>query len=484
MESTRRRSSTSPPNLRPPKARKSSNNGGTSGAKYSQRQSNGEAYQHGLNYSITPSMRPIVRHSAYPYRETPRFNNTADASFNPVSRNGRSAFGLKSSTNISSQPGVDQIDISHATPTTRASSVEGTRNSAHSPALQCNDPRTRGDSTYLFGEMADKRIFSDSVSDVEVQANGISGMLLPTIAGFEDDLNDDFSFYASGPVLTQSEFLACINDHSAPASGQDATTLTQNNEQLCSRSSDGSMGMYSPMPTDPSRTKSPEGGLEGVVPCSNNAKTCMVSAIRILQVLHSPPPTCINSLDGPSISTHRQPRMVDSVLSTSRNVIQLVTDILKCTCSLRSQVQLLLTIICGKLMAWYRAMLCNDSSAVPPTIHYNAKDEQHTERVVHQPITVGEYCFDGALESKLQAQVVFNEIQYLDGLVETLSRRIRGDKFQKVFSVSTTRTRSASAADSWRSTSLPEAGLPEKIQRSLNAFLQKQLRAVTAEIKF
>jgi hypothetical protein len=194
--------------------------------------------------------------------------------------------------------------------------------------------------------------------------------------------------------------------------------------------------------------------------------------------------------------------MIDSVLSTNREIVLSVSNILKCSCSSSSQVQLVLTLICGKLIAWYRAVIRADddvsdspsssSSMVRAVVNNNLNDKDLTERVLHQPITVGEYSLDMALEGKLRAQIVFSELQQLEGLIERLSRRIQEARLGNLDTAAPARSANASAprasaahvaVDLDYPTPPPpdETGLAEVTHPSLCSFLQKQLQVAKAE---
>ncbi|KAL9126603.1 MAG: hypothetical protein Q9175_007892 [Cornicularia normoerica] len=128
--------------------------------------------------------------------------------------------------------------------------------------------------------------------------------------------------------------------------------------------------------------------------------------------------------------------MTDYVLSTNREAVRLIFNILEYTCSSSSQVQLVLTIICGKLIAWYRAMVrnrCENSSIMLSAVDkHNFNHEDHTERVLHQPITIDEYSINVTLEYKIRAQVIFDELQHVEALTKGLSQRVKETKFGKL----------------------------------------------------
>ena len=165
---------------------------------------------------------------------------------------------------------------------------------------------------------------------------------------------------------------------------------------------------------------------------SNTGATCIISALKILQALHIRRSVYLLACNETTIPRPHQPRISDSVLSVTKKVILLVSDMLKYACTSNTQVQLVLTIICGKLMAWYRAMVRdfynsyeNSSSMGQSVANDKTGQDDQPERISHQPITIGEYSFDAALEGKILAQVVSGELQHLERLVESLARRIQ-----------------------------------------------------------
>lgn len=233
--------------------------------------------------------------------------------------------------------------------------------------------------------------------------------------------------------------------------------------------------------------------LKGIETCSENRRSCMTSAIRILQTLHIPSSACL-SFDGPSTSpASRQPRKTDSVLSTNRDIVRLMAEMIKCSCISSSQLQLVLIIICGKLIAWYRAIIRNSPDDHPdactdmnvqtsthPDGTLNAATGMTSERVLHQPFGVGEYSFDTSLESKIRAQVVSSELQQLEALVANLSGRIQeenpsGDNHNQVIRGHTRGKRSRSTS------TIDPSGLSSAVHTSLTAFLHTQLKDAKAE---
>lgn len=301
---------------------------------------------------------------------------------------------------------------------------------------------------------------------------------------FLDNFNGDFDSAALHkgqtppfiPLMAKDAFSTCSL---ASASG---TASTRRTECSSSTTSDVLAGLFSSGPQYGVSPCGPQDLLKGIETCSESRRTCMTSALRILQALHIPPSACLSLADHISVSpASRQPRKTDSVLSTNRDVVRLMAEMLKCSCLCSSQIQLVLTIICGKLIAWYRAIIHNSPDDHPsacmdtdvqtpahPDGTLNAAIGMHNERILHQPITVGEYSLDIGLESKIRAQVVSSELQQLEALVANFSGRIQeedpnGHNFGR-----TNGTMSPSA-------------LSSALNARLTTFLQKKLRNAKAE---
>ena len=324
-------------------------------------------------------------------------------------------------------------------------------------------------------------------ADVDVQGQGKNSQKLPVIPEFEYNLNDGLDFHGLCASQTPSALLACMPDElSDTALECDATASTQNTDEFSAEMRDCSSSIFSPAPNYRLKTSNLQGRLQGIEPCSNHARTCMVSALKILRALHMPPSLCLSAGAETSDSCSIQPRLTDSVLSTNREAVRLVSDMLECTCFLSSQMQLVLVIICSKLTAWYRAMVRNgydgfdNSSVIWPTLNNNNDNinhEDYTERVLHQPFTVGEYTLDITLENKIRAQVVFSELHNVEALIETLSRRVEDTKFGNLTAA---RSGSETTASS-RPVKPDETGLAETVHRNLNVLLHKQLQVAKAE---
>ncbi|KAL8667335.1 MAG: hypothetical protein Q9168_007293 [Polycauliona sp. 1 TL-2023] len=175
--------------------------------------------------------------------------------------------------------------------------------------------------------------------------------------------------------------------------------------------------------------------------CSNGGpQNCLSAALEFLKTLHIPPSNCLSSLPPSSPPHNNNARKTDSVLATNRTGIELISRLSTCSCASSSQLQLILVVICDKLVAWYRAMLHSfpsTSNAQGPAADASQnldfrpaepraaalEEEAATERVLHQRFAVGNCSFGAALERRIFGQVVAAELQRLEGVVRDLDAR-------------------------------------------------------------
>lgn len=223
---------------------------------------------------------------------------------------------------------------------------------------------------------------------------------------------------------------------------------------------------------------SPQEALQGVGPCSKHRKSCMVSALKILETLHVPPSVCpftdVKSLNPVSL----QPRTTEFVLSTNREIIRLILHMLECTCFTSLQLQLVLASICSKLIVWYRAIVPNSYGFLDDSM---TGSESGAERVLHQPVTLGKYSIDATLEHKVRAQVVLSELRHVEALVKAISRRVRQGKHDNPWNVAVGEGRSRSTSPS-RSERPNETETSRVIHKCLIDFLQIKLQKAKANI--
>lgn len=161
-----------------------------------------------------------------------------------------------------------------------------------------------------------------------------------------------------------------------------------------------------------------------------NRPSCILTATQSLRSLHVQQINCHSrqndtSLDGHALNGAGQPRMSGTVLKCNKDAGMSVCRMLQCPCALRPQNQLMLAIICSKLIAWYRAMI--HACFVDPRVQNGARhNDTALEKVAHQPVTIGDHFVDDqGLGLTIQAQVMLKELQHMQRLVETLSARIQ-----------------------------------------------------------
>ncbi|KAJ5758166.1 uncharacterized protein N7511_006860 [Penicillium nucicola] len=161
---------------------------------------------------------------------------------------------------------------------------------------------------------------------------------------------------------------------------------------------------------------------------TKNGPLCIITATQCLRSLHIPLANCISHQNGPNTQDRpKSPRMSGAVLKCNKEAGMAVCSMLQCGCSLRPQNQLLLAIICSRLISWYRAMIrtCYLGHSSQPRVDGAENDFVSPEKVVHQLVTIGDHSVDDqALGRTIQAQVTLGELRHMQRLVETLSLRI------------------------------------------------------------
>lgn len=232
--------------------------------------------------------------------------------------------------------------------------------------------------------------------------------------------------------------------------------------------------------------------LNGVYSCSDNVRPCFMMAIRLLRTLHVPSLVCLSIRDNSSTLCPSYPRSIDFVLSTNRDIVQFLFQMLECSCSTNTQLQLVIAVICNKLIAWYRAMIWKDnesngndafSQCMGTRSTNNITQPQHVERISHLPITVGNYTLDDiVLEGKIRGQLVLNELQRLDLLVNHLPKDFKEAKarFSNDVGIPSNGGGKWSVPKPGSSTSPDEIEITPIVQSKLHSFLQKQLEVEKA----
>lgn len=172
--------------------------------------------------------------------------------------------------------------------------------------------------------------------------------------------------------------------------------------------------------------------------CPNSGPCCFAFASRILKGLYIPSTSCLSTIEELERrygATQTAPRTADSVLTANSQAMLELSKMLRCSCSLKPQLQMILATICDKLVAWYYAMAYSKQNFDPEAIadlpkHTWDSNIPRRERVICQPVKIGEYCLSETTESQVTARVVLSHLQKLDYLIIALSRRIK-DTYKK-----------------------------------------------------
>ena len=287
----------------------------------------------------------------------------------------------------------------------------------------------------------------------------------------------DYFGLCSSPL--PSDFFTCTTDkRSDPVHKHDTILPIESADDFSNQMGDHMLDVFPTNSDFSPALPSSKGALQEIEPCSRYRRSCMVSALKILQTLHIAPSACSSAgVESPNLNSS-QPRTTGSVLSANREVIRLVSNMLKCTCFASLQLQLILTVICGKLTVWYRAMIPNTYGYLDDSI---PSLEDNAERVLHQPITVGEYAIDNTLEQRIRAEVIFSELQHVEALIKDLARRLQERKYDSLWN-----TAAMSGGNGPISPSKPvgpnETAAAGAIHKCLTEFLDKQLQVAKAGI--
>jgi len=193
---------------------------------------------------------------------------------------------------------------------------------------------------------------------------------------------------------------------------------------------DPGFGMLMPLSDDDIRE--PAAGTKGECQ-ADQPQHCMKRALDILQRLHTPPPKCnlASSSKSESVGTGSA-RSVDEVLSTNKEILDVVHQILDCACSLDIQLAFILTTITSKIISWYSAVAQNNedqrsgSSSGSTARGIATSPAGSPEYVSNLPATVAKYQVEGQSKGKMQAQMVLCELHLVLRLIDKLVIRFRG----------------------------------------------------------
>lgn len=289
---------------------------------------------------------------------------------------------------------------------------------------------------------------------------------------------DSDCFGLCSSPLPSGPFPSTTAEWSDPALKHDGMLSIESADDFSNQIGDHLLDLFRTNSDFDSSLQDRKGALQDIEPCSKHKSSCMVSALKILRTLHTAPSTCSSAgTESPELGSS-QPRTTGCVLSANREVIRLVSNMLKCSCFASIQLQLILTVICSKLIVWYRAMIPNTYAYLDDS---NTSLEENAERVLHQLITVGEYAVDNRLEPRIRAEIVLGELQHVEALIKNLARCLQERKY-----VSRWNAAAASGGNRPTSPSKPmgpnETAAAGAIHKRLTEFLHDKLQVGRAGI--
>ncbi|KAK4987109.1 hypothetical protein LTR66_007681 [Elasticomyces elasticus] len=210
-------------------------------------------------------------------------------------------------------------------------------------------------------------------------------------------------------------------------------------------------------------------------------QSCFTIALNILpSLLTDCPTTCTLS----STSLNQQNSFaiptIDSVISNNKKIIEAISTMLPCPCSLDDHLATIISIIAFKVMTWYAAAArdipLSDSSSSSSSISSESPTLPF-EQVLYVPMTVGKYHLDGADHSRMRAQLVLSELHRVQRLVELLSKRLEGVRSR----LDAMYRPNSSRADGPGNMNEAMSPMSASIFVQLEADLRKRLRAVSRE---
>lgn len=348
---------------------------------------------------------------------------------------------------------------------------------------------------------AAENVGSENFSMSNSSGQSVPNLMASALPNHTFDTSDFFSYpQDSNEEVDLGVLLEDQNSSSDPRTTMDLSKTTSANssaDSMFARDSETSLSRASSVLSNLSCTRLLPGTIsnprqslsnEMETACRNSGGSCLASAVETLQALHIPPLACLYSTnEDETLADKRRPRRTDSVLATNRNAIRRLSGFLQCSCLSFSQVQLVLVIICSKLIAWYRAVLhdlpgeCSDPSTsagvndIDGSSETGAAGRRTDERVQHQRFAVGDYSLDIGLESKIRAQVIASEIKQLEAVIENLSNRLQNEDCNQASS-------DLNAEPSQNMLTIDSPGLSNAVHTRLTAHLQRQLQEAKEEI--
>ncbi|MCJ1470523.1 hypothetical protein MMC07_009169 [Pseudocyphellaria aurata] len=143
--------------------------------------------------------------------------------------------------------------------------------------------------------------------------------------------------------------------------------------------------------------------------------SCLSLALDILPSLYIPPPMCeIMSLS----PCNHQSFTIDYIISTNKKIIESISIMLDCPCSLDGQLAFVLALITLQVLAWYDVAAKDVDSPQPKNGPSRVSGE-----IPHLPLGVSKYQLDGIHDRRVRAQLILSELKGVVRFVELLSKR-------------------------------------------------------------
>lgn len=324
--------------------------------------------------------------------------------------------------------------------------------------------------------LSSRKLMSGFAMELEAQGHDISTQDPPHDLNGDDISHDAVDLFGLSESLLSSDLFAGVPQEWSDTLFKEGLMPSNHNfGEMSTETVDRSpsLSRRHSVASNPEKTK------QDIEPCSEEARTCMLSALKILQTLHTVPPMCFSVGIAQPDSTSIEQRTTEFVLCSSREASQKISKMLTCSCFASFQMQLVLATICHKLTVWYRAMLkdsCNllDGCSQRSSRSYTRTSDHvdASKHILHQPITVGEYAIDINLQPKIRAQVVSGELQHLENFACDFSRCL--DSIPNIASMRQTSSSSYPRPDQSKASAAA--------YHHLIGFLDEQIQAAKADV--
>jgi hypothetical protein len=146
---------------------------------------------------------------------------------------------------------------------------------------------------------------------------------------------------------------------------------------------------------------------------NNQEHDCMRTAQSILRTLS------FLSMNGTTSKAFSSLPTIDQALTTNTMAVKSLLDILSCHCAHDPYLPFLLSVISSKVLAWYQAIACANTSAFLVSGSIFAGREM----AMPIPIPLGAYKLNGEYEEKMRIQLVLNELRKVEVLVDKYKQR-------------------------------------------------------------